>query len=114
MPEAFLYFFHRMLQHMHHQPQLRGELQTLLRERLCERIGVSVDPISLSMRLICLDEVGIRDTVGLQTLRSMQAEDGGWELGTMYQYASKKLRIGNRGVSTALAIRAIERCQHSN
>jgi hypothetical protein len=112
MPEAFLYFFHRMLQKMKDQPALREELQTILRERLRERIGIPVDAISLGMRLICFAEVGIRDHVGLQTLCSMQTEDGGWELGTVYQYASKKLRIGNRGLSTALAIRAIELCQH--
>ncbi|KAK6821639.1 hypothetical protein RU639_007744 [Aspergillus parasiticus] len=113
MPEAFLYFFFRFLQHITHLPQLYDGLKVLLKERLQERVGVPVDPISLSMRLIACNGVGIHDPMGLNALLSMQNPDGSWDLGTMYHYASKRLPIGNQGVSTAMAIKAIKQCQAS-
>ena len=76
-----------------------------------ERIGVPVDAISLAMRLIVCYQLGICDVRGLKELLSMQEADGGWEMGTLYQYSSKKLWLGNRGASTALALDAIRRCQ---
>jgi hypothetical protein len=32
-------------------------------------------------------------------------------MGTLYQYSNKKLCLGNRGTSTALAVDAVRRCQ---
>ncbi|PKY02010.1 hypothetical protein P168DRAFT_298685 [Aspergillus campestris IBT 28561] len=116
MPEAFLFFFERLTQRLAHIPRLHAKLRDLLRQRVRERIGIPVDSISLAMRLITCQAVGIHDHNGLALLRSKQLEDGGWELGTVYHYASKKLRIGNRGLSTALAIRAFEGfqdCDHT-
>lgn len=112
VPEAFLFFLFRLLlrlkfRHAHVYRRMRY----LLIERLKERVGVSVDAASLAMRLIVCRQVGIRDVRGLKELLSMQEADGGWETGTLYHYASKKLRVGNRGVSTALALDAIRRCQ---
>ncbi|KAL4781970.1 HAD-like protein [Aspergillus varians] len=112
MPEAFLFFCHRMISHLTWRTELHHELKSTLRERLMERIGVPVDSISLAMRLITCRAVGLRDAQGLKTLLQMQSEEGDWGLGTVYHYASKRLAIGNRGLSTALAIQAIERCQH--
>lgn len=112
MPEAFLYFFYRFLQHIEHLPLLHGELASLLRSRLQERVGMPVDATSLAIRLIACQAMGVRDPVGLQTLLSMQLADGGWPVGKIYAYASKKLAIGNRGLTTAWAIQAIEKCQY--
>ena len=110
-PEAFLFFFSRLLRRLESLPTpTYNELEQLLRERVAERIGVPVDAISLAMRLLVCHQVGMRDTLGLEMLLSMQQPDGGWPLGTIYHYASKKQAIGNRGVSTALAVQAIDVC----
>jgi hypothetical protein len=112
-PEAFLYFFYRLLQRISNYPQLNAKLRALLCVRLQERIGVPVDVVSLAMRLIALNGVGISDPRGLKELIMKQEEDGGWEMGTLYQYGSKKLPIGNRGTATALAIEAIKCCKQT-
>ena len=108
-PEEFLYFFGRFvgfIQQSH--PALHEELAELLIPRLKERIALPGDPIALAMRLIVCNQFGIVDRADLEALLAMQCEDGGWEMGILYQYASKKLKIGNRGVSTAMALQAIK------
>ncbi|KAK2589419.1 hypothetical protein QQS21_012905 [Conoideocrella luteorostrata] len=108
-PEGFLYFFARFvgsIQKSH--PDLHREFAELLVPRLKERIRLPADPIALAMRLIACEKFGVADEVDLKSLLAMQCEDGGWAMGQLYQYASKKLVIGNRGVSTALASQAIE------
>lgn len=112
VPEAFFFFLSRFLLRLkNRRARVYSGMLCLLIERLEERIGVPVDAINLAMRLIVCHQVGIRDVRGLKELLSMQEADGGWEMGTLYHYASKKLRCGNRGVSTALALDAIRRCQ---
>lgn len=110
MPEAFLFFFHRFLKHIRGS-SLYDDLCPLFRSRLQERVGVPVDPTSLSMRLLACHAMGIPDPLGLQELLAMQMEDGGWPLGTVYMYGSNKLKIGNRGLTTAWAVQAVEACQ---
>lgn len=107
-PEHFLFFLGRLLQSVSHLGGVFEELRQLLRERLKERLGQPADPIALSMRLISCNAMSLRDPRGLKHLMAMQCADGGWEPGSMYTYASKDISIGNRGVSTAFAIRAIE------
>jgi len=36
-----------------------------------------------------------------------QCQDGSWEPGWMYRYGSTGVKIGNRGLTTALAVKAI-------
>ena len=43
-----------------------------------------------------------------QTLLNMQCDDGGWDTGWMYRYGSTGMKIGNRGVTTTMAIRALK------
>ena len=112
VPESFFFFLWRLLVRLKTcRARIYRRMRCLLVVRLKERIGVPVDAASLAMRLIVCHQVGIRDVRGLQELLSMQEADGGWEMGTLYSYASKKLHLGNRGASTALAVDAIRRCQ---
>jgi len=83
------------------------ELQPLLKERVQERMGAQGDALALAMRVLTCHFVNIRDEVDLSTLLSMQCEDGGWEAGWVYKYSSG-VKIGNRGLTTALAVQAIE------
>lgn len=73
-----------------------------------ERIGAAGDALALAMRILVCNFVGIRDEIDLRTLLSMQCIDGGWEAGWMYHYPTSGVSIGNRGLTTALAIKAIE------
>jgi hypothetical protein len=112
VPEAFFFFLSRLLLRLkNRRVKVYNRMRRMLVERLEERIGLPADAASLAMRLIVCDQVGIRDVRGLKQLLSMQEADGGWEMGTLYHYASKKLRLGNRGTSTALALDAIRRCR---
>ncbi|KAG6857679.1 hypothetical protein H0H87_004095 [Tephrocybe sp. NHM501043] len=106
-PECFLFFTSRLLAGSGDQ-ELHAALKPLLKERVQERIGAEGDALALAMRILVTDFVGIRNEVDLRALLPLQCEDGGWEIGWMYKYGSSGIRIGNRGLTTALAVKAIE------
>lgn len=83
-------------------------MEPLLKARVQERIGAEGDALALAMRILACDCVGIRDEVDLRALLPLQCEDGGWEIGWIYKYGSSGVQIGNRGLTTALAIKAVE------
>ncbi|KAF7361854.1 Alpha-D-glucose-1-phosphate phosphatase YihX [Mycena venus] len=105
--ECFLYFLSRLLLSSRDEG-LHAALSPMLKERLRERIGVEGDALQLAMRIVACTSLGLRNDVDLRTLRSLQCEDGGFEIGWMYKYGSSNIKIGNRGLTTALAIKAIE------
>lgn len=105
--ECFLFFVSRLLATSGDQ-DLHATLKPLLKERVQERIGTEGDSLALAMRILVCDFLGIRDETDLRALRPLQCEDGGWEIGWMYKYGSSGIRIGNRGLTTAFAIKAIE------
>jgi len=112
VPETFLFFLSRLMLRLENcRPQLHLEMRGLIVERLKERIGVRVDAANLAMRLIACQQFGVCDFQGLRELMSMQEADGGWDIGTLYQYSNKKLCMGNRGTSAALAVDAVRKCQ---
>lgn len=112
VPETFLFFLSRLMLRLEKcLPQLHSEMRELIIERLKERIGIQVDAANLAMRLIACQQFGVCDVQGLRELMTMQEVDGGWEMGTLYQYSNKKLCLGNRGTSTALATDAVRRCR---
>ncbi len=73
-----------------------------------ERIGTEGDGLALAMRLIVCDFTKVKNEIDLQTLRGLQREDGGWDSGLIYKYGSSGLSIGNRGLTTVMAIHAIQ------
>ena len=60
------------------------------------------------MRILAAASVGIRDIQDYQRLLSLQEEDGSWPLGWMYIYGMSGIRIGNQGLTTAMALAAIQ------
>ncbi|KAF9450438.1 HAD-like protein [Macrolepiota fuliginosa MF-IS2] len=110
--ECFLYFLSRLLSSSG-DPELHALLKPLLKERVQERIGADGDSLALAMRILVCDFVGVRDEVDLRTLLTLQCEDGGWEGGWMYKYGSSGISIGNRGLATALAVKAVEAMSQS-
>lgn len=112
IPESFLFFLSRLLPRLENsRPDMYREMNDMLKERIKERIGMKADAPGLAMRLLVCEHFNIRDVPGLKKLMAMQELDGGWELGNLFAYASKNLSIGNRGVSSALAVDAISRCR---
>lgn len=59
------------------------------------------------MRILACNSLGIECSVDRHALLRLQCGDGGWESGWMYRYGSTGIKIGNRGVTTALAVRAL-------
>ncbi|PCH34684.1 HAD-like protein [Wolfiporia cocos MD-104 SS10] len=106
-PDCFLYFVGRFLSHSNN-PHPHKLLRPALVKRTRERIGTNGDAMELSMRLIVCAGLGICNKVDMEALRLLQCDDGGWEVGWLCCFGSTGVRIGNRGLSTALAIRAIE------
>lgn len=88
-------------------PDLQQHLKPLLVERIQERIGANGDALALAMRIVVCGYLGIRDDVDLRALLPLQCEDGGWETCWIYQHPSEGKKVGNRGLTTALAIKAI-------
>ena len=107
-PDCCLGFFARLWQSLddnaHHNQATIGPL---LKSRLQERVGQSGSALDLAMRVLACDALGIECSVDRNTLVSTQCQDGGWEIGWMYKYGSTRVEIGNRGVTTALAVKAI-------
>ncbi|PHH60465.1 hypothetical protein CDD81_1640 [Ophiocordyceps australis] len=109
-PETLLYFAARL---RHESTScLLGRKLGLVRECLQRRVNEPTNPLALAMRLHACQMVGVdaglykRD---LHLLLSLQQEDGGWPAGHFCRVAKLGACIGNRGLTTALAVKIIER-----
>ena len=60
------------------------------------------------MRIIACAEVGLDVSVDVQRLREMQDIDGGWKDGWFFTYPTEGLSVANDGLTTALAIKALQ------
>ena len=103
--DQFLFFLSRL---MYNSSEVRQRLGPMLKERILERFGAEADALSLASRIIAACSVGIVDHRDLETLLSMQSEDGSWRNGWLYKFGASGISIRNDGVTTALAIRAIQ------
>lgn len=74
-----------------------------------ERCGAEGDALALAMRVSAAASVGVKATRDCERLRAMQEEDGSWPVGWVYKYGSSGVRIGNKGLTTALAVAAIRK-----
>ncbi|KAH9034151.1 HAD-like domain-containing protein [Lactarius hengduanensis] len=109
--ECFLFFAAQLLRATP-DPNLHARLAPLLRARIEERTGAaSGDALALAMRVLAGTVVGLRLAHDLALLLPLQREDGGWGPGWMYKYGSSGVKIGNRGLTTALALNAISALQ---
>ena len=105
-PDTFLFYLGRLLDSTR-DSELHSLLGPLLNARIQERIGQSGNALDLAMRILTCDVFGIKDEIDLEVLLSLQCEDGGWGLDWMCRYGSG-IKVANRGLTTAMAIRAIE------
>ena len=65
------------------------------------------DALALAMRVLAGMMVGVCLERDLVEMLRMQEEDGGWAPCWIYKYGSSGVKIGNRGLSTAFALKAI-------
>ena len=105
--ECVLYFIARLLE-TSDDKHLHDTLEDLLRERIQELTGAPGDAIALAFRVVTCASLGVRNEIDMRNLLPMQCEDGGWEIGYIYRYGISGMKIGSRGYTTAMAIRAIE------
>ncbi|KAI0775839.1 HAD-like protein [Trametes elegans] len=105
--DCFLYFMSRLVRRLTDPAQL-NRFRPLFVERVQERIGAEGDAMDLGFRLLAVASVGIQSPRDLERLLAMQCDDGGWPICWFYQYGSTGVKAGNRGLSTALAVKAIE------
>ena len=111
-PDVCLFYFGRLYQ-FSDDVRLKTTLGPLLKERTQERVGLSGSALDLAMRILTCDLLDINCGIDRRALLDLQCEDGGWKAGSLYRYGSTGVNLGNRGVTTAMALKAIacsEKC----
>jgi hypothetical protein len=108
--DVFLYLFSRLLT-ANPDSDIYRNTSALLRERLQERIGTPGDALELALRVIACADMSITNVVDLRKLEGMQEEDGAWPIGWLCQTGKISLKIGNKGVTTAFAVKALEKAK---
>jgi hypothetical protein len=106
-PEYFLYAIVRFLEKAT-DSSIHSRFIPVLRQCVQERIGVPGDALSIAMRIVVCNYVGIRNDVDMEKLLQLQCEDGGWEMSWVYRLPSRGFMVGNRGLATAVAVKAIQ------
>jgi hypothetical protein len=105
-PDCCLGFIGRLLRSSN-DAHLQMTLDPLLKSRVRERLGVGGSALDLAMRIITCAQMGVACDDDRRVLLDLQGEDGSWDAGWMYQYGSLGVKIGNRAVTTAMAVAAL-------
>lgn len=105
-PDVCLGFIGRLLRSSG-DAHLQTTLGSLMESRLRERLGLGGSALDLAMRITTCAQMGIACEQDRGVLLNLQCEDGSWEAGWMYQYGSTGMKIGNRAVTTAMAVAAL-------
>ncbi|KAJ5541536.1 HAD-like protein [Penicillium frequentans] len=105
--EWFLYYVTRLLG-VSNDSTLQERFEAPLRKRVAERVGADGDACCLGMRVLTCNYLGIENHPDRQKLADMQQEDGGWEASCMYMFPGADRKVGNRGTSSAFAVKALE------
>jgi hypothetical protein len=117
--DTFLFFLSRLLAV---SPTVYARFAPLFAHRVLERFGAesngpagvvganggAIDSQALAMRIIAAATVGMCDVADYERLLATQEEDGSFPIGWVYKYGGSGLLIGNKGLTTALAVQAIK------
>lgn len=112
--DTFLFFLSRLLAV---SPAVYARFAPLFAHRVLERFGAEpndagadggVDAQALAMRIIAAATVGMCDIADYERLLTLQQPDGSFPTGWVYKYGGSGLLIGNKGLTTALAVQAIK------
>ncbi|KAJ5213551.1 HAD-superfamily hydrolase subfamily IA variant 3 [Penicillium cf. viridicatum] len=104
-PDWFLFYVNRLLV-ISKSPSLES-IGPLLKERAQERIGIPGDSIALAMRLIICNSTGAYNYQDFEALKELRRDDGGWDAGYLYSFPIIGRKVMNRGLGTALAVKAL-------
>ncbi len=110
--DAFLFFLSRLLEV---SPSIYEHIAPLFSKRILERVGEGGDALALAMHIIAACMVHVEDALGsdIQQLKRMQEVDGGWPIGWIDKYGNKDILMGNPGLTTILAMKALELVEKS-
>ena len=103
--DTFLFLLARL---METDASVNERFYKLFTERVSERAGIQGDSMALAMRIMAAAHVNIFLAHDYEELLTLQQTDGSWPLGWMYKYGASGILIGNVGLSTAYAARAIK------
>lgn len=106
--ETFLYFTARLYMECG-KGALKDRLETI-KEALLERINIPTNPLPLALRISACQAIGLNLSIyreDLKKLMSLQEQDGGFPAGHFCCIGRTGARIGNRGLTTALAAKIL-------
>ena len=111
LSECYLFLLTRLFKCA---PEVKNRMMPVFIERVHERLGrCDGDPLAISMRLLAAHAVGLsiannkQIAIDLEELRKLQGLDGSWYSINLCSYGSSDVKIGNKGLTTALAVNAI-------
>ncbi|RBR24506.1 uncharacterized protein FIESC28_02702 [Fusarium coffeatum] len=107
-PDWFLYNLADLCDRRPQDLQLQ-RMRHLLVECVRERMGCNDETLGAALRALSAQSLGFQSERDLEILLDQQQLDGGWELAWLWGYGTKDVKIGSRGVVTAMAMNAIQR-----
>lgn len=107
LAEPFLYFMACLVKENPEKKEIQ-ELRKALIAGLRKRVGRPDDSFAVAARVLACQSMDVEVRSDISYLKELQDTDGGWETGWVCRYGRTKRRIGNRGVVTAFAIKALE------
>ena len=107
-PDVFLFYLSYFVRD-NPDAEFCNSLAGLLRDRIRERVQRGGNALELCMRILACQAVGVSVEIDHMRARllDMQNVDGGWDADWLCRTGKVGTHIGNRGVTTALAVRAL-------
>jgi hypothetical protein len=105
--ETFLYFLSCLVEANTTAPEIQS-LKEPIAAALRGYVGRRGDSFAVAARVLACQKLGVWVQPDLEYLKELQECDGGWEIGWVCRFGRSHKRIGNRGVPTAWAIKALE------
>ncbi len=105
--EPFLYFTACLYSECD-SSYLKEQLATAISEALLERVNIPTNPLALALRISACQLMGLNPHIYEQDsikLVALQEEDGGWPQGSFCCMGRTGAGVGNRGLTTALALK---------
>ncbi|RYN25201.1 hypothetical protein AA0112_g8591 [Alternaria arborescens] len=108
--ETFLYFLACLIEDNSSAPEVQS-LRQPAAEALLERVNRPGDSFVIASRVLSCQKLDVDTRSDIESLKALQECDGGWEMGWISRFGRSKKMIGNRGIPTAWAIKALENQQ---
>ncbi|RSM05983.1 hypothetical protein CDV31_009317 [Fusarium ambrosium] len=88
-----------------------SEMRCLLTSQIQDRMGCDRKVFGAALRSLAAQSLGIENKRDVKTLLETQQMDGGWGRQWLWKYGKEAVKIGSRGVVTAMAVRAIKQAR---